>query len=80
MHYNVKDGDVIIPKKLIDEVVDLRTKLNDMIVAHTKEGSKLDHFTAGHLESKLPQLECKCKPDESTSKKRTDRKTRAVSK
>jgi len=80
MHYNVKDGDVIIPKKLIDEVVDLRTKVNDMIVAHTKEGSKLDHFTAGHLESKLPQLGCKCKPDESTSKKRTDRKTGSISK
>ena len=79
MHYNVKDGDVIIPKKLIDDVVDLRTKLNDMIVAHTKEGSKLDHFTAGHLESKLQKLGCKCK-DESTSKKRTDREAGPVSK
>jgi len=80
MHYNVKDGDVIIPKKLIDDVVDLRTKLNDMIVAHTKEGSKLDHFTAGHLESKLQKLDCKCKSDESTSKKRTDREAGPVSK
>ena len=79
MHYKVKDGDVIIPKKLIDEVVDLRTKLNDMIVAHTKEGSKLDHFTAGHLESKLQKLGCKCK-DESTSKKRTDREAGNISK
>jgi len=78
MHYNVKDGDVIIPKKLIDEVVDLRTKLNDLIVAHTKEGSKLDYFTAGHLESKLSKLGCKCK-DESTSKKRTDRETGNIS-
>ena len=80
MHYNVKDGDVIIPKKLIDEVVDLRTKVNDMIVAHTKEGSKLDHFTAGHLESKLQKLDCKCKSDESTSKKRTDREAGNISK
>ena len=29
MHYKIEDGDVIIPKKLIDDVVDLRTKLND---------------------------------------------------
>ncbi len=79
MHYKVDDGDVIIPKKLIDEVVDLRTKINDMIVAHTKEGSKLLHFTAGHLESKLQIIGCKCK-DEFTSKKRTNRKTRNISK
>jgi len=79
MHYKVYDGDVIIPKKLIDEVVDLRTKINDMIVAHTKEGSKLLYFTAGHLESKLQTIGCKCK-DESTSKKRTNRKTRNISK
>ena len=79
MHYKVDDGDVILPKKLIDEVVDLRTKINDMIVAHTKEGSKLLYFTAGHLESKLQTIGCKCK-DESTSKKRTNRKTRNISK
>ena len=79
MHYKVDDGDVILPKKVIDEVVDLRTKINDMIVAHTKEGSKLLYFTAGHLESKLQTIGCKCK-DESTSKKRTNRKTRNISK
>ena len=80
MHYKIDDGDVIIPKKLIDNVVDLRTKLNDLIVAHTNENSKLTHFTAGHLESKLQTIGCKCKPDESTSKKRTDRKTGNISK
>jgi hypothetical protein len=79
MHYNVKDGDVIIPKKLIDDVIDLRTKVNDLIVAHTNENSKLDYFTAGHLESKLHKLDCRCK-DESTSKKRTDRETGNISK
>ena len=79
MHYKIDDGDVIIPKKLIDNVVDLRTKLNDLIVAHTNENSKLTHFTAGHLESKLQTIGCKCK-DESTSKKRINRETRNISK
>ena len=80
MHYKIEDGDVIIPKKLIDNVVDLRTKLNDLIVAHTNENSKLTHFTAGHLESKLQTIGCKCKSDESTSKKRINRETRNISK
>ena len=78
MHYKIEDGDVIIPKKLITEIPDLRLRIDDLLTWYNK-GDRLNHFIVGDPESKLQKLGCKCK-DESTSKKRTNRKTRTISK
>ena len=76
MHYKIEDGDVIIPKKLITEIPDLRLRIDDLLTWYNK-GDRLNHFIVGDPESKLQKLGCKCK-DESTSKKRTNRKTRTI--
>ena len=78
MQYKIEDGDVIIPKKLITEIPDLRLRIDDLLTWYNK-GDRLNHFIVGDPESKLQKLGCKCK-DESTSKKRTNRKTRTISK
>ena len=78
MHYNVKDGDIILPSKLIKEIPDLKLKIDDFLTWYNK-GDRLKHFIVGDPESKLQKLGCKCK-DESTSKKRTDRKAGSISK
>ena len=79
MHYNVKDGDIILPSKLIKEVPDLKLKIDDFLTWYNK-GDRLNHFIVGDPESKLQKLDCKCKSDESTSKKRTDREAGNISK
>ena len=79
MHYKVKDGDIILPSKLIKEVPDLKLKIDDFLTWYNK-GDRLNHFIVGDPESKLQKLDCKCKSDESTSKKRTDRKAGNISK
>ena len=78
MHYKVKDGDIILPSKLIKEVPDLKLKIDDFLTWYNK-GDRLNHFIVGDPESKLQKLDCKCK-DESTSKKRTDREAGNISK
>ena len=79
MHYKIEDGDVILPKKLITEIPDLRLRIDDLLTWYNK-GDRLNHFIVGNPDSKLQKLGCKCKPDESTSKKRINRKTRTISK
>ena len=79
MHYKIDDGDIILPSKLIKEVPDLKLKIDDFLTWYNK-GDRLNHFIAGDPESKLQKLDCKCKSDESTSKKRTDRKAGNISK
>ena len=78
MHYKVKDGDIILPSKLIKEVPDLKLKIDDFLTWYNK-GDRLNHFIVGDPESKLQTIGCKCK-DESTNKKRTDREAGNISK
>ena len=79
MHYKVDDGDIILPSKLIKEIPDLKLKIDDFLTWYNK-GDRLNHFIVGDPESKLQKLDCKCKSDESTSKKRTDREAGNISK